>query len=503
MLDVNPFDGHVAARLLDFFNSRTPWHRWLWVTGIVLTLKQVLEASEAVQARALTEASLRDLCETAVRLARPDPGVGPTEQKALLIKCLKTEMRFNGFEYLTVQRLTEDIEQNYLNRWAAALGSADSRRPERAARAIASHLLDSGLSTDFLHRWWTFKIRHQPGAQSLAEAAADAHSLARRIPRDYEVLIAFDGIPESESGKPQGWLGAHQVAAWLRTNDFDVSGVKQNGGVVMKLAARDPWSAVEASAEKVDRIAARVALGTQGRLTPVERAWVKGEKEPFQLRHRHRGVEVRTLYREDQLYSDSQAGIVDAALELLAPLASSSPGPAVAGGWAAVKALLSSPGDTERVMAGDRMACLVACSFPRAELTALSYKASDGASLRERLTCCKTHRDRAFLVAEAIRSGADLGNTDESDRAAIERMRNLLADSNRVLHDIERHLVAVFRRLYRQRNLVLHWGRTDAVALRASIRTAAPIVGAGMDRVGPRAVCPKCAAPGTCCPSPD
>ena len=31
--------------------------------------------------------------------------------------------------------------------------------------------------------------------------------------------------------------------------------------------------------------------------------------------------------------------------------------------------------------------------------------------------------------------------------------------------------------------MVLHWGKTDAVGLRASLRTAAPLVGAGMDRV--------------------
>jgi|SRR5579871_294690 len=40
-----------------------------------------------------------------------------------------------------------------------------------------------------------------------------------------------------------------------------------------------------------------------------------------------------------------------------------------------------------------------------------------------------------------------------------------------------------FLRLYRQRNLVLHGGKTDGVALRASLRTAAPLVGAGMDRI--------------------
>ena len=39
------------------------------------------------------------------------------------------------------------------------------------------------------------------------------------------------------------------------------------------------------------------------------------------------------------------------------------------------------------------------------------------------------------------------------------------------------------QRLYRQRNLVMHGGRTDAVALRATLRTCAPIVGAAFDRI--------------------
>jgi hypothetical protein len=51
------------------------------------------------------------------------------------------------------------------------------------------------------------------------------------------------------------------------------------------------------------------------------------------------------------------------------------------------------------------------------------------------------------------------------------------------LTDVEAHAAVAFRRFYRQRNLVLHGGRTGAAALRASLRTVAPLVGAGMDRI--------------------
>ena len=41
----------------------------------------------------------------------------------------------------------------------------------------------------------------------------------------------------------------------------------------------------------------------------------------------------------------------------------------------------------------------------------------------------------------------------------------------------------VLRRLYRQRNIVVHGGTTAAIALDAALRTAAPLVGAGLDRL--------------------
>jgi hypothetical protein len=62
-------------------------------------------------------------------------------------------------------------------------------------------------------------------------------------------------------------------------------------------------------------------------------------------------------------------------------------------------------------------------------------------------------------------------------------MRSVLETPKRHLRDIEGHAARALRRLYRQRNLVLHWGRMNAVCLRAALRTAAPLIGAGVDRV--------------------
>jgi hypothetical protein len=130
------------------------------------------------------------------------------------------------------------------------------------------------------------------------------------------------------------------------------------------------------------------------------------------------------------------------------------------------------------------MAALVACSFPRAELTALSYSIEKkGAELSEELLQCNTNHDRSALVAEWIQCGKEPLIEDASDQAALVRVRELLQSPGATLSDIENYVAREFRRLYSHRNIVLHWGKTDAVGLRDSLRTVAPLVGAGMDRI--------------------
>jgi len=152
-VDVNAFRTYVVARLLDFFRAGTPWHRGLWTTGLVLSLRETTEAAEAVQAGVLHEATLRNLAESVKRLAGRDLGTGSAAQQGLLHRCLQTELRAGGVDYRLLRQITKDIEAHYLDRWAAALADSGSLLgPERTARSIAAHLLDTGLSPDFLYR---------------------------------------------------------------------------------------------------------------------------------------------------------------------------------------------------------------------------------------------------------------------------------------------------------------------------------------------------------------
>ena len=136
-------------------------------------------------------------------------------------------------------------------------------------------------------------------------------------------------------------------------------------------------------------------------------------------------------------------------MELVEPLDGQPPSAAVAGGWAAIEALLTGPGDRDqRVQAGDRMAALVACSFPRAELTTLSYELErQGGVLGDELKNCQSNKERCEVLVRLITVGTLPVFQRDSDNAALSRISSLLSDPSRVMGDIEAHIAGCLRRL--------------------------------------------------------
>jgi hypothetical protein len=82
----------LASRLLEYFHSRTPWHRTLWNAGTILALREVIEASEALNQGHLSDVSLRGAVVTALRLLKDDPGMGNAAERAELA----TALTFSG-----------------------------------------------------------------------------------------------------------------------------------------------------------------------------------------------------------------------------------------------------------------------------------------------------------------------------------------------------------------------------------------------------------------------
>lgn len=487
LVPANESERIVAARLLEFFGRRPLWHRALWNPGLILTLRELLEASEAVSNQILNQKALNVIKSSCLQLIAREPENDRDSRFTALRSRLMSSIDYDGLDYHALRTLTDQVESIYLLRWARelrAIGNGIS--PERVARSIAAHLLDRGFSANYLHRWWEFRIKYDESPKSLAEIVEDAQLLARKSSQAFGVLICFALRPRTRRNDLPEWLDPAAVSRWLRGNSSDSSGLRPAGGISLAIDASDPQAAVELAVERVDHLVARLAVST-GQETQLEpRVWVKGIRKPFPLTRYGRGVRVGALYRENQVFRDqARFSVIDAAIDLLSHLERSSPSAAVAGGWAAIESLLSEPSD--RGVAADRLAALVACSIPRAELTALAHTLEHtgerNESLRRQLSSCVENRQRCEVVASAILSDQLDEYPTDSDSAAGARITNILKSPNKVLGKVQAQVESAFRRLYRQRNLVLHWGRTDAVALRASLRTAAPLVGAGMDRI--------------------
>jgi hypothetical protein len=223
--------------------------------------------------------------------------------------------------------------------------------------------------------------------------------------------------------------------------------------------------------------------------------WVDGHPKPIPIALPARGANLMSLTKENQLYRvDGWTGIDDA-LELAAPINRGALGPAVAGAWAAIESLLSHPDDPRddggagKAIAADRMAAIIACSWPRAELTALAHRhrPNPADALADAIAACTGNRDRAQVVTDAIAAGTKLtlnsGKRSDSDRAALQRMCQVVTLPRAALNEAKKTFSVALRRLYRTRNIVLHGGSTQGVAMNAALRTAAPLLGAGLDRM--------------------
>lgn len=477
---VNPQDPIAAWRLLEFLSERAPWQRSLWGVGVVLAMDELYEACIVSKQGHLSEGSIKRISTSLQKRVGQHPAFSDSE-KQYLRNLIQQIPRPDSPAHFGIRDLSSRVSADYLTRW----GHAIARRPvavESFARSVASHLLDSGFSATYLYRLIKSKI-DAPELVTLSELCEELQAEMRRSPvREFEVLLAYQQTPEMPNGLPSDWLRGSSITGWLQEQGYATTDVRAAVALILNVKARDAEGAASVARGEAERYSARALISTGKALRPLPRLWVKGAAEPALLATASRGVGVKELYRGDRVFSANANQSVDAALELLAHLDGSSPPAAIAGGWGAIEGLLADPSD--RASAADNLATLVTCSFPRAELTALSYRI-ERQSPHEipELTGITANRDRARTVAQMIVEGRMPVMRAEVDQAAIDRLRKLLANPSSELLTIKDAISESLHRLYRQRNLVLHGGRLDSVALSASLRTVAKLAGAGMDRI--------------------
>ncbi|SCE81795.1 hypothetical protein GA0070562_3006 [Micromonospora tulbaghiae] len=493
------YDSHIRARVIDFFTLEgLPWPRRLWDVGSLLALEELLEASSWARHRVLSPASVDWQRHELLKAIGPDVGLGSRELRAQLTSLLKQPLPDPSPAHRRLREVVEHARGGYLDRWAAAAALPEGRRPqpERLARVIAAHLLDLGYDASYLATWIGQLAHRRASAEEVLQGAV---ALDRAAPHEFTVLVVLESAPEREQAqKHEMWLSGREVVDWLKQRGHPTSGVRAGGGFLYRMTARDPFSAASQAREFVERMVARSSFmrGNRGGIRPAAHMWVDQHPDPIPFVTPARGADVLSLVNEGHLYQvDGQRTLIDDALELAAPVNRGVLGPAVAGAWAAVESLLSHPDDpaeeqrSGKAVAADRLAAIIACSWPRAELTALAHRhqPSTPDALTEQLTACTTNRERASAVADALAAGKSLHLADrfrrDADIAAVHRMRRVVASPRGELATAVTIFRIGIRRLYRTRNIVLHGGSTQGVALKAALRIAAPLVGAGLDRI--------------------
>jgi hypothetical protein len=471
--------------MIELCTDELPWSRRLWRLGTILEISELLEASAARQEGTLGEAAVKYLGASLVGRARRDPGLGSAPQRGQLIGHLNRTLIPGGHDYLALEQLQVAAENTYLTHWAQAL----RQQPfpvESVARALIAHLLDRGFSTVALHKWLTYWVKFSPQQIELADLFEEAHGLDARPRVRYEALVPVAAAPDLSPGLGKDWLAAPETSAWLDAWLPGVIKPRQVGALVLCVDARDPYSALTHVRAVVERVSARFRVGARRELTFTGAVYLQGEPDPLDLAPRPRRVRVYALHRTEAIFDLQLPRELDAALELLEPLDVGAPAAAVAGSWAALESLLVGPGDTaNRVVAATRMARIVACSYFRAELTALAnaFASSGKGGGVVDVRGLPTNHARARRLEEEMLSGRPMLWPRTRHQLARDRMLAALADPGAHLTRVCQQLEDGFRRLYRQRNFVVHAGRTSSVALDGCLRTMAPLVGEGIERV--------------------
>lgn len=496
----SPYSRHLAARFLDFTSPKTPWSRRLWDLGSFLALEELHDVGIWLDRQVLSPSAVQWLQHDLQKQLGQDIAFGTRELRQELTRCLQSDLTIRSDGRRRLRQVIDLARPGYLNRWAAKAAGAEPPGAERAARAAATHLLDSGHSLIGLRRWLTDRSR-----LSAADLLTEAAALAALSPTQFRIWVPVLNLPRAERL-------ADPLPNFTRQTDLDSTTAEQLRKRIVKpilgafsydIEARDAERAVEVVVEVVERMRARARFaGVAGQVVVAREAYVASENRFIELRTPDRGAAIMSLVSEGQLLAvdaaktyAAQRHAIDDALELAAPLNTGALAPGISGAWAALEALLTDAQDTDqaegKVAAAARAARLTACSWPRAELTALSYQVDvgkkTGQELESRLQAAETNRDRSEIVAEQLRRHHGLPLRRcwrlQSDMAAVARMNNLLADPAKALGQVSGYLEASLRRMYRCRNVIVHGGATRGDVLDSTLRVVAPLVGAALDRL--------------------
>lgn len=491
----DPHAADVAARIGEFVDPGAPWHRALWLASSVLSLRELLEHGEQLQAKAIQGDQVGDAAKAADARLKGDVGIGNQAITDALAEILDrpSDLSKEDQRYRLAQ-LAEEARNGYLERWEAALSRPIGERPkpERASRHLTSHLLDEGVSPKRIEMQVRGALESELTSQSLCSALK---ALLDEPSKKWRVIVPLLELPLLF--RKAGLTASRQLVILRNRSALEQEHphlwpVELKAGLVLVVKARDPWSAVSEARELLTRLQARLSVSTQPAVLQTHKfVTIDGLPDVFGLQPERQPARVPALERSKKtlrIGGYAEADAIDDALELLAGFSTGTPGAALSSGWAALEALLVSAGE-KGVLAAERSADILAAAWPRSELTWLAnapfVEAATDVALHDALRASGSGAvDRKVAALEAaLYDGRPVTYERPRDVAALHRIENLLRDPHESLSQVRQGIVEAFRRLYVQRNLVMHAGSFRSVARPTTLRTVPALAAGVMDRL--------------------
>ncbi|NMO49619.1 hypothetical protein HH310_00170 [Actinoplanes sp. TBRC 11911] len=490
----------LKRRLLELFDRRTSWNRSLWQVGTNLALQEVLEYADGYRSGTVSDEGLRHVTASAAVLTRRDIGLGSDEVRdkiEALLRATHARKTSAGLASTTnadeLRELARRTQTRYLESWAevADQGLITPSLIEMVARSVAAHLLDAQFSANHLHGWLLSTLdKHRE--ISVSELFSQAHKMWEQTPTPYTVIVPFHKLPaEVTSAAGDDFVSWSDLRAIRVSTPAGTPKLRQGAGALrFHVVTREPFAAIAAAEDEVRRLTARAVVGlSSASIEAASDALVGNSSDSLRwrpFRSWRKDVVVPSIQRNGLLLTRSYPDVtaaLDDAFELLASAGTSTTWASVAATWAVVEGLLAPPDDSGASSA-DRMAAIVACSWPRAEMTQLvDVLISAGGETGNLLRGEPTVTDRLDVLDKLLARKVDLPLTEPADMAALARMRALYENPQAVLGRVRSYYSDAFRRLYQQRNLVMHKGRSNSVALAPTLRTVPVLVAAGVDRL--------------------
>ena len=489
----------VVARMKELADSRTPWHRGLWQPGTIVLLDEVVEAVHATWNGSLTsDEAMKDVIRGALEQVKRDPGVGDQSVREELDSLLRVLLPVGNTRSKATAELQQSLERaaaftercrtGYFLRWIEYVrnGGVTVEEVELTARLLVAHLFDEGFHRNHIHGWLTATSART----ELSDLLNKAREMLLKPPHEYEFVVGLMRAPaEVRESFGDSWLDSDAYVELFRAtgNPRHRPVPREGAGAVRwKTEARDPHAALYELLEWQQKLLARVQLGF-GQTDKVEFEPDAIDISTNKIRtplEDLRSIRLPSIQRNHLFVGGNKSEQqLDGAIALLASQSGEVRGASIASVWAAAEGILGRPGGKGTDVA-DRLADIVTCSFPRAEIGELARSWLEESTdeladaLREQASA-----DQARIMSTYVMEKGDPGFRLSSDKAAVVRYIQLASDPEAVLKRVRGYYSSVFRRLYYQRNFVMHAAKFDSVTLGVSVRTAPALVAAALDRV--------------------